>query len=118
MPRYVLLMLDDPSRKATPAEVGAAMGRMGRFAGELAQSGALQGGHPLKSGAQDARVRSRRGAVTVTDGPFAETKELVGGFFVIEAADRAEAVAIAKRCPHAELGTVEVREVMEVGPPR
>ena len=52
----------------------------------------------------------------MTDGPFAETKEMVGGFFLIEAADRAEALEIARRCPAAELGPVELREVMEVGP--
>lgn len=119
MPRYVLLILDDPKRQwASPAEAGAAMAKMGRFAAELGQQGKLQGGNPLKSMAEAVRVRARDGQVRVTDGPFAETKEMVGGFFVIEAADRAEALEIAKRCPAAEFGPVELREVMEVGPPR
>jgi hypothetical protein len=120
MPRYVLLILDDPKRSwPTPEAAGAAMAEMGRFAGELAQQGKLQGGNPLKPMAEAVRVRSRDGRPSVTDGPFAETKEMVGGFFLIEAADRAEALEIAKRCPHVEIGPVELREVMEVGgPPR
>ena len=120
MPRYVLLILDDPKRSwESPDAAGAAMGKMGRYAGELAQQGKLQGGNPLKSMAEAVRVRARDGKVSVTDGPFAETKEMVGGFFLIEATDRAEALEIAKRCPHAEIGPVELREVMEVGgPPR
>jgi hypothetical protein len=120
MPRYVLLMLDDPSRTwASPEAAGAAMAKMGRYAGELAQRGKLQGGNPLKPMSEAVRVRARDGKPTVTDGPFAETKEMVGGFFLIEATDRADALEIAKRCPHAEIGTVELREVLEVGgPPR
>lgn len=118
MPRYVLLILDDPRREwSSPAEAGAEMAKMGRFAGELAQQGKLQGGNPLKPMAEAVRVRARAGRAVVTDGPFTETKEMVGGFFVIEAANRAEAVEIAGRCPHTALGPVEVREVVEVGGP-
>jgi hypothetical protein len=63
-----------------------------------------------------ARIESRAGRVVVTDGPFAETKELAGGYYVVEAASRSEAVELAARCPHAKWGSVEVREVKEVGP--
>jgi hypothetical protein len=95
------------------------MAKMGRFAGELAQQGKLQGGNPLKPMAEAVRLRAREGRLVVTDGPFAETKEMVGGFFVIEVANRDEALQIAERCPHTALGTVELREVVEVGgPPR
>jgi hypothetical protein len=98
---------------------GAGDGEDGRFAGEFARQGKIQGGNPLKPMAEAVRVEAKEGRVVVTDGPFTETKEMVGGFFVIEAADRAEAVAIAKRCPHTSLGPFEVREVVEVGcPPR
>ena len=118
MPRYVLLILDDPKREwSSPAEAGAEMAKMGAFAGELAREGKIQGGNPLKPMAEAVRVRTQGGRVVVTDGPFAETKEMVGGYFVIEAADRAAAVEIAKRCPHTALGIVEVREVIEVGGP-
>jgi hypothetical protein len=120
MPRYLLLILDDPKRRwASPEAAGAEMAEMGRFAGELAQQGKLQGGNPLKPMGEAVRVRARDGQLQVTDGPFTETKEMVGGTFLIEAADRQEALAIAGRCPHAAIGPVEVREVMEVGgPPR
>lgn len=58
-------------------------------------------------------VRVRGGRVTTTDGPFAETKELIGGYYVIEAADRAQAIEIASRIPGAWIGCVEVRPIAE-----
>ena len=59
-------------------------------------------------------VRVREGRRLVTDGPFAETREQLGGFFMIDAKDRDEAIAIAKRIPVAKMGTVEVRPVIEI----
>jgi hypothetical protein len=88
---------------------------MGKFAGELAAQGKMRGGAPLHPEEQGARVRVEAGKPVVTDGPFTETKEVIGGFFMIEAKDRREAIAIAKRCPHARVGHVEVRRVMPVG---
>ena len=88
---------------------------MGKFAGELAAQGKLTGGAPLFPEEQGARVRLSKGKVLVTDGPFAETKEVVGGFFMVEVKDRREAVAIAKRCPHIKGGFVEVRRVIPMG---
>ena len=115
MPRYMLLFLEEPGRGPIPAaDRTDTMAKMGRFAGELAQQGKLQGGNPLK--AEATRVAVHGGKPSVTDGPFAETKETVGGFFVVEAADRKEAVELAKRAPHLAIGPVEVREVIEVGP--
>ena len=76
---------------------------------ELRRSGRLIATEPLQSARTAATVRVRRGKVSVTDGPFAETKETVGGFFVIEAADRDEAIRIASRWPSARLGSIEVR---------
>jgi hypothetical protein len=64
---------------------------------------------PLQSARTAATVRVRHGKVSITDGPFAETKETVGGFFVIEAADRDEAITVASRWPSARLGSIEVR---------
>jgi hypothetical protein len=88
---------------------------MGKFAGDLAARGKLRGGAPLHPEEQGARVRLTRGKVVVTDGPFTETKEVIGGFFMIEAKDRREAIAIAKRCPHIKGGFVEVRRVIPMG---
>jgi hypothetical protein len=58
--------------------------------------------------------RNKQGKVSVTDGPFTEAKECVSGYFVIEAKDRREAVAIAKKCPHLAIGGIEVRDIIEV----
>jgi hypothetical protein len=88
---------------------------MGKFAGELAAQGKLTGGAPLHPEEQGARVRLSKGKVVVTDGPFAETKEVIGGFFMLEVKDRREAISIAKRCPHIKGGFVEVRRVIPMG---
>jgi hypothetical protein len=86
----------------------------------IAYDGALRGsGHFIVSSAlkpahtaMTVRVRHRR--VSVTDGPFAETKEHLGGFILIDARDLNEAVQIATNCPLAELGSIEVRPIMEL----
>lgn len=70
---------------------------MGELIGEWTQAGAMVTASGLKPPSQGARVRLSRGKVTVTDGPFAEAKEVVGGFFVLEAADRAAAVKMTER---------------------
>jgi hypothetical protein len=103
---YVLLIVD---RKGDPGREAVSMPEMGRFAGELASRGKIRGGAPLQPDATGARVEVRDGRTLVTDGPFAECKEVIAGFFVVEAASRAEAIEIAKRCPHARAGVVEVR---------
>src|SRR5262245_1852129 len=90
---------------------------MGRFAGELAAKGRIRGGSPLCSESEGVRVRRSDGKAVVSDGPFAETREVIGGYFLIEAGSLREAVAVAKRCPHLANGFVEVRQVMAVGGP-
>ncbi len=82
----------------------------------LRANGKLVVTHALRSVRLAATVRVRGGQRFVTDGPYAETKELVGGFFVIEAADRDEAVELASRWPSARLGTIEVRPIEETLP--
>lgn len=69
---------------------------------------------PLMPTAEGARVSVRNGKASVTDGPFAETHEQVAGYFLVEAASRAEAINIAARIPGARLGCVEVRQVREI----
>ena len=81
---------------------------MKKFAGELARQGTLRRGAPLAAASGGARVRVRAGKAFVSDGPFAESKEVLGGFWIIEVASRAEAIEIARRCPHARYGIVEV----------
>jgi hypothetical protein len=70
---------------------------------------------PLHPTAMAASVRVREGKRFVTDGPFAETREQLGGYFLIDAADLDEALAIAARIPMARRGTIEVRPVVEIG---
>ena len=91
------------------------MPQMGKFAGELAAAGKLKGGAPLFPEEQGARVQVRDRKATVTDGPFTETKEVIGGFFIIDAQDMQEAIEIAKRAPHARYGFTEVRQVIPIG---
>ncbi len=105
---FVLIMLADRDAPDDPSIYP----EMGRFAGELAGSGKLRGGAPLHPEAAGARVR---GAV-VSDGPFA-TREVIGGYFLIDCRNRAEAIEIAKRCPHSRVGVVEVRQVIPIVPP-
>lgn len=80
---------------------------------ELRSRGSLVDARPLQSATKASTVRVRDGDTRVTDGPFAETKEQLGGFFLIEADDFDEALRIAARWPSARLGTIEVRPIDE-----
>jgi hypothetical protein len=80
----------------------------------LEESGHLLAATPLQSATTAAMVRVRDGAVSVTDGPFAETKEQLAGFYMVEARDLNEAVQIASRIPPARIGSVEVRPVRPI----
>jgi len=86
------------------------------YVDELRSSGRLISTEPLQSVRTAATVRVRGGKVSITDGPFAETKETLGGFFLINASDLNDAVHVASRWPSARLGSIEVRPI-EVGLP-
>jgi hypothetical protein len=105
---FILIMLADREAPDDPSVYS----EMGRFAGELAGSGKLRGGAPLHSEAQGARVT---GSI-VTNGPF-PSRVMVGGYFLVDCKNRAEAIEIAKRCPHTRVGTVEVRQLVPMGRP-
>ena len=81
---------------------------------ELNASGHFLGASPLQSIATATSVRVRNGKPLITDGPFAETREQLGGYFLIEATDLNEAISIAARIPGARKGTVEIRPMMEL----
>ena len=83
------------------------------YVDELRETGRLVITHALQSVKSAATVRVRGGRPLVTDGPFAETKETLGGFFLIEAGDLNEAIQLASRWPSARLGSIEVRPVEE-----
>jgi len=80
---------------------------------QLTRDGILVDARPLQSATRAATLRIRDGRLTVTDGPFAETKEQLGGFFLIEANDLEEAIGIASKWPSAAIGTIEVRPLDE-----
>ena len=84
------------------------------FSADLVRSGKMLGGERLRPVKTATTVRVRNGDATTTDGPFAETKEQLGGFYLIEAADLDEAVAWAKRIPSAAHGSIEVRPIWEM----
>jgi hypothetical protein len=109
---YMLLIVEDPAQRDTRtlAEGEAVYRRMGDFAEQLKREDKLLAVESLVSQKKAARVQVRAGKAQVVDGPFAEAKEMVGGFFLLDCRTREEALAIARRCPAAEWATVEVRE--------
>ncbi len=107
-----LLLINEPvgQREARGEAAGReAYARMQRFGEALHARGLLRAVESLKSHADAARVEVREGRTKVIDGPFAEAKEMIGGFFLLDGASREEALAIAAECPAAEWCTVEVR---------
>jgi len=118
MPKFTLMLRGNSSayQHMSPTEMQATIARYSAWRESLEAAGKLAGSHRLKDG--DGRVM-RRGAdrVMVTDGPFAEGKEVLGGLFIVEAASYDDAVAVANGCPHLDFGSIEVREV-EVVPRR
>jgi hypothetical protein len=111
--QYLLLIYGQESdwSNIPPAQAGALMGEFSKFTEELVASGKNLGSHRLKDVASATTVRVRDGKRVVTDGPFAETKEQLGGYYLIEAKDLDEAIAIAAKVPSARFGSVEVRPV-------
>jgi hypothetical protein len=105
--QYALLFLE-PRNEPVDEKIDVA--EMARFAAEVRARGQARGGAPLQPESSGARVAVRDGKPLVVDGPFAEAKEVVAGFFVVEAESFAAAVELAKQCPFARWGTVEVRE--------
>jgi hypothetical protein len=107
--QYLLLIYDDEKRW-TQGYAEAELGEYRAFGKEFAQ--AIKGGHALQPTSAAATVRVRDGKRLTTDGPFAETKEQLGGYYLVEAGDRDEAITIAAKIPGARFGSIEVRPVM------
>lgn len=107
---YMLLIVEPVGQRQrrTDDEGRGLYERMLRFADELKQRGKLISGQSLKTEA--SRLNLRDGKRVLVDGPFAEAKEMVGGYFLLDVATRDEALAIASECPAAQWATVEVRE--------
>jgi len=109
---YMLLILEPHGQRAarTEAEGRAAYQRMLDYSTELKARGVLRASQSLTSDTDGVRVRVRDGKPQLVDGPFSESKEMIGGYFILDCASRDEAVAIARAVPAAEWATVEVRE--------
>jgi hypothetical protein len=112
--QYLLLIYRSEAEMAKiPAvELTAMYGEYGKFTQEITDSGNYLGGNPLKPTATATTVRVRDSKRVVTDGPFAETKEQLGGYYLIEASDLDQAISIAARIPGARVGSIEVRPIM------
>ena len=99
---------------ASPEEGTAMMDEYAAFSDAMAERGVLQGGERLRATTDATTVQVRDGEVLTADGPFAETKEQIGGYFVVEASDLDEAVEIAAKIPGARVGTIEVRPIWDM----
>lgn len=115
--KYMLLIyLDDSWDKMPIAERQACYSGQTKLAEELTAKGQYLGGHPLYPPGTATSVRVREGRRLLTDGPFAETREYLGGFMLIDVKDLEEALNVAAHGPLVRVGTIEVRPVRE-GPP-
>lgn len=110
---YMLLIIEPTGqRRARTEQEGRELyDEMLRFSESLKERGLLQLSQSLRSDAEAVRVRSREDRFSTVDGPFAEAKEMVGGFFMLNCEDRDQAVELARECPAARWATVEVREL-------
>jgi hypothetical protein len=110
---YMLFMVEPVGQRQARTEAGGreAYARMVSWRDQLQKRGLLLASESLRSQDSASRVQVHSGQAHVVDGPFAETKEMIGGFFLIDCATHEEAVAIAQECPAAEWLTVEVRGV-------
>jgi hypothetical protein len=95
----------------TPDQLAEIGKRHANYVQQLIGAGKLVSGERLATESEGTRVRVRGGKQTLIDGPFSESKEALGGFYILECASKAEAVEWAAKCPSAEYGTVEARPV-------
>ena len=116
--KYLCLIYEDESRfqQMPKNELDKIMGEYGVFSEGIRKSGHYVTGAQLHPTNAATTVRSRNGKVSTTDGPFAETKEQLGGFYLIEAKDLNDAIQIASRIPSAKFGSIEVRPIVERAP--
>ena len=114
--QYMLLIYahETEMQKISPAEMEAIIKEYFAFTDDIVKSGQFKAGDPLESVTTATTVRVREGKTLTTDGPFAETKEQLGGYYLVEAKDLDEAIALAARVPGARFGSIEVRPVRRI----
>ena len=114
--QYILLIYNaEPTGTSPDDEMGAEMEAYNAFTAHLRERGAMLAGDALLPTSSATTVRVVDGRTVTTDGPFAETKEQLGGFYVVEAADLDEAIAYAAMIPGATHGSIEVRPIWDYG---
>lgn len=112
MPNYMLLLHENPEtfQDMSADDMQAIIHRYSAWKDQMEQAGKLTAGKKLADG--EGRVLRRNGGqISISDGPYTESKEVIGGLFEIIADNYDQAVDIARQCPHLEFGTVEVREI-------
>jgi len=112
--KYMLLIYLDEKAALSETERQECYAESTQLAHEIHSSGQYLGANPLHPTSMATSVRVRNGKKLVTDGPFAETREQLGGYFLIDAKNLDEAIGIAARIPMARKGTVEIRPVIEI----
>ena len=109
--QYMMLIIGDESR-FNQEQDSPVNPEFQAYVAALAKAGVMKGGERLRPTRATKRVTVREGKTRIIDGPYAETREQLGGFFILEVADEAEALSWAERCPAAQYGTIEVRQVV------
>ena len=114
--RYLCLIYDEEKKLGamSKGESDAFMGEYFAFTEDIKKSGHYVGGNALQPVNSATSVRVRGGKMSTTDGPFAETKEQLGGYYLIEAKDLNDAIQVAAKIPSSRLGSIEVRPIMEM----
>jgi hypothetical protein len=114
--QYLCLIYSEESQwpRLPKPEYDRVLGEYLAYTDDVRRSGHLRGGNPLEPTTTATTVRVRNGRISTTDGPFPETKEQLGGYFLLEARDLNEAIQLAARIPGAKYGCIEVRPVSEV----
>jgi hypothetical protein len=117
--RYMLLIYGDERAwaNASPEERKEGFDDYDKYTKWLADEGWMQGGDPLASTDQATTVRVQGQETLTTDGPFAETKEQLGGYYIVECDDLDQAIEAAAKCPGARYGSMEVRPIMDLEAP-
>ena len=111
---YMLLIYDCERPEPEDPGFAEALARVNAFADECRRRGAFVSGHPLQDEITATTVSVRDGKTMVTDGPFAETHEHLGGYYVLECRNLDEALELAALCPMAEVGSIEVRPIVAI----
>ena len=114
--RYLLLIYTEQQLERPTEDAAAAMSdAYTAFGNEIKASGRLLAGEALTATSSATTVQVRDGQTVTTDGPYAETKEALGGFYLIDARDLDEAIEVAAKIPGAKIGSIEIRPIFEFG---